>query len=302
MKIKTRRYYMYYLAKAAMWATYLLPIRAMIFLGDLAGRIAFKYLDKYRHITIENLKTAFPKKNEKWVNKTAERVFANLAANYAMFSQISKLNGRNIHRWVKPHGLKHFDKAFADGKGCIVLATHFGNWELLGSYIPMAGYPAGTIVRKMYFHKFDKIIDGLRSHAGLKLFDRNESMKKMLKYLMSNKILGILPDQDIEGIDGVFVDFFGRPAFTPTGPVKFALVSGAPIVPCFMVRTRKYKYDFYVNEPIYVDNSMDRAKAEKYYTERWTKALESYIMKYPDQWVWMHRRWKTKKEDVIEKK
>jgi KDO2-lipid IV(A) lauroyltransferase len=116
----------------------------------------------------------------------------------------------------------------------------------------------------------------------------------MLRILKDNQILGILADQDVDSIEGVFVDFFGKPTFTPSAPVKIAMVSGAPIVPAFMVWNGR-TYDFFVDEPIYVEKTegMDKTEALKYYTQRWTKILESYIMKYPDQWVWMHRRWKT---------
>ena len=213
-----------------------------------------------------------------------------------MFSQIYKLNARNIDLWVNPGNVKRIDEALAKGKGAIALTAHFGHWELLGAYVMIKGYPGITIVKNLYFHKFHSLINRLRTVHGLGQIDRQESPKKILRALRDNSLLGILPDQDIDSIEGIFVDFFGKPAYTPVAPIRIARISGAPLLPCYVLWTGE-RYEFIVDEPIYVDPDMDKTEADKYYTQRWTKVLESYIIKYPDQWVWMHRRWKTQKKD-----
>ena len=107
-------------------------------------------------------------------------------------------------------------------------------------------------------------------------------------------MLGMLADQDIDSVEGIFVNFFGRPAYTPVGPVKISMASGAPIISCYMIRKKDGNYDFMVEDPIFVEKGDNRESSVRFYTEKWTLILESYIKKYPDQWVWMHRRWKTK--------
>jgi len=138
----------------------------------------------------------------------------------------------------------------------------------------------------------------LRHSKGVKTLYRDDKkiLKVSLKVLKSNKLLAIAPDQDIASVSGVFVDFFGKKAYTPTGPVALALLSGAPIIPAFTVR-KNGKLHFLTDEPIYVKSTGDRKRDIITYTQRWSDVVEKYIRMYPSQWVWMHRRWKTRPED-----
>ncbi|MDD5440166.1 MAG: lysophospholipid acyltransferase family protein [Candidatus Omnitrophica bacterium] len=292
MKIKTRRYYYYYALLCGANLLWLLPIRFAIALGRISGCLAFLLIAKYRKVTLGNLRRAFPSKTDNELFMIGRRVFENATANYAELVQTSKLNKYNIDRWVTAHDLARVDHGFSRGKGVIILTAHFGNWELVGSYFRIKGYPGATIVRKVYFERFDRILNRYRAVHDVGIIYRDESPKKMLRLLKDNKILGMLADQDIESVEGVFVDFFGRQAYTPTAPVKMALASGAVIIPCYMLR-RAEKYDFFVDEPIVVAMRSSKEETIQFYTQKWTKVLESYIMKYPDQWVWMHKRWKT---------
>jgi len=261
-------------------------------MGKAVGQIAFLLLSKYRRVTIRQLKDAFPSRSDSDLFMIGQRVFGNATANYAELVQTSKINKGNIDDWVKPHNMRRVDESFARGKGVIILTAHFGNWELVGSFFRMKGYPGATIVRKVYFERFDLLINRYRAVHDVGIIYRDESPKKMLRILKDNKILGMLADQDIASVDGIFVDFFGKQAYTPTAPVKIAMASGAPIVPCYMLRSGR-RYDFFIEEPIHVEDRGSKEETIRYYTQKWTKVLESYIMKYPDQWVWMHRRWKT---------
>jgi KDO2-lipid IV(A) lauroyltransferase len=128
---------------------------------------------------------------------------------------------------------------------------------------------------------------------GINVISRIDYPKKILRVLKDNELVGFLSDQDIDSIDGVFVDFFGIKAYTPSAPVKFALSTGAPIIPMLIVRGRN-KHTIFVEEPIRVEGEEDKKKATLLYTQRYTKILEDYIRSYPDHWVWLHRRWKTR--------
>ena len=119
------------------------------------------------------------------------------------------------------------------------------------------------------------------------------SPKKILKILRRNEMLGILADQDMDSVDGVFVDFFGQPAYTPKAPVAIALASKAPLVPCFMIREEK-GHRLIIEDPVELEEKGSREETIAFNTEKWSKIIESCIKRYPEQWVWMHRRWKTK--------
>jgi len=300
MKVKTYRYYIYYLLRVGAFLVGLLPVRMASSLGGFCGKIAFRLLKAPRKRTLLHLKRAFGEKTDRELVSIASNVFSNAASNFAELVHIHKLNKGNIDSLVRAHGMDRIDKALSHGKGAIVLTAHFGNWELVGAYMRMKGYPGATIVRKLYFHKYDEYLRNIRIIHDVGTIDRDDSPKKMLRMLKDNKILGMLADQDIDRIEGVFVDFFGRPAHTPTAPAKMSMASGAPMVPCYMLRNGN-KYDFFVDEPIYVKRSNNKQKDLEFYTQEWTRVLESYIMKYPDQWVWMHKRWKTRPEPCKEK-
>ena len=124
----------------------------------------------------------------------------------------------------------------------------------------------------------------------------DESPKKLLRVLKNGGMIGILADQDVDSVDGVFVKFFGHDAFTPVAPVKIALATGAKIVPAFVVRKSDNSYRFVAEKPMTLSSSGDKEADVKRYTQEWTDTLEKHIRKDPEQWVWVHKRWKTKND------
>jgi len=295
MKIKTRRYYIYYMLKCGLFLVKIIPSRVMCFIADIFARIAFALIERQRRPALNNLRAAFPEKSDSAIRRLGSNVFANMASNFVDLIHVAKLNADQMDRYVRPHGLEKIEAVLKEGTGAIVLTAHFGSWELVGAYMRIKGFDGATIVRKIYFKKYDKLMRRIRSIYAMDTIYRDESPKKMLKVLRDNKILGMLADQDIESIDGVFVDFFKKKAYTPTAPAKIARASGAPIIPCYMLRSGSV-YDYYVDDPIYVEHDGDKDQAILNATQLWTAVLESYIRRFPDQWVWMHKRWKTRPE------
>lgn len=298
-KIKYRRYYFYYLLKVAIFVVSLLPLRVSLAIADLLGKLAFAVLPKYRRIAVYNLNEALGP-DEARNTGIVRKLFSNLVKNGAEWIKLVSVDPSDLGKIVtEAEGLENLDEALSGGKGAIVLAFHFGNWELTGMYLRYRGYPGQTIVRRLYFHKYDKLINRVRKHFDVHVIYRDESPKKMLKVLKANGIMGIVPDQDIDSIDGTFVDFFGRPTYTPTAPVKLAMVSGAKMVPVFIVRkpdgTHKLMADKVIDVPPGARSEEDVRK----YTQEWTGVLEKYVRKYPDQWVWVHERWKTQPETQV---
>ena len=294
MKFKLRRYYLYYLGRMAAFLFGLLPMQVGVWLGALAGRAAFYLVPKYRRIAIDNLTLAFGReKTTPEITALARRVFENQGRNGAELLNFPKINAANIDRFVRAQGMDIVDEAFRKGKGTIVLTAHFGNWEVLSAYLRIKNYPGVAVGKKIYFHKFDAFLNSLRKMHDVNIIYRDGSVKSMLKILKSNRILGMLADQDVDSVEGVFVNFFGRPAYTPIGPAALAAISGAALIPIVIVREGS-KHVFIVDEPIELVNTGDREADIVTNTQKWSDVIESYIRRYPDHWVWMHRRWKTR--------
>ena len=180
------------------------------------------------------------------------------------------------------------------GRGVILLTAHFGNWEMLALTTRVKGYPGSAIGRRLYFHKYDQYLNSLRKIHDVNVIYRDQSPRSILKVLRAGKIIGMLADQDVDSVEGVFVDFFGRPAYTPIGPAALAMASGASIVPAFMVRIESDKHVMMIDKPVEITDTGNKEADLLTNTKRWSDIVESYIRRYPDQWVWMHRRWKTR--------
>ena len=295
MRYKYRRYFLYYLGRVFAFLVYPLPISIGVKIAALLGGCAYLILPKYRNIAIANLQIAFGhEKSQRQIRMIAREVFVNLARSACEVINFPKINEKNIDRFIRIEGIERVDRSFAAGKGTIILASHFGNWELLGMTFRVKGYPGVTIGRKVYFYKYDNFLNKLRKSHDVNVIYRDDSPRKMLKILKDNRILGIVADQDVDSVDGVFVNFFGVPAYTPTGPAVLARASGAMMIPCFVIR-QKRNHVLKIEEPIKLVDTGNKEADLVTNTQRWSDVIESYIRKYPEQWVWMHRRWKTQK-------
>ena len=295
MKFKFRRYYLYYLARVGIFLFSLLPSKTGLFLGAKAGALAYYILPGYRKITFGNLELAFgAEKTKDELKRIARRVFENLGKSAFELVRFPKINETNIGRLVKLENPDRLKKALEKGKGVLIITAHIGNWELMAATLRLNDFPGVTVGRRIYFDKYDKYLNYLRKTHDVNVIYRDDSPRKILKVLKENRIVGIVADQDVDSVDGVFVDFFGVPAYTPSGPAVLAMASGAPLVPVFIVRNNG-THTLYIEEPIELADTGDREKDVVTNTQKWSNVVESFIRRYPDQWVWMHRRWKTKK-------
>jgi len=299
VKHRIRRRYLYYLLRTAGFISLLFPIKINKFLGRRMGECAFFLAPVHRKATTENLKIAFKgEKSESEIRTIAKDVFRNLGENFFEILSASKLTPRNIDRHVRIKGIEIVDKVLSQKRGFIVLSAHLGNWELLAGFFGLKRYPVNVLARKLRYEKHDRWINNLRRKMGVNVVMRDESAKTILKLLRDGQSIAILADQDISSLDGVFIDFFGRQAYTPTAPVILALASAVPIIPMFIVREGN-GHTIYVEEPLELEITGNRETDIKVNTEKWSKVVESYIKRYPSQWVWLHDRWKTNPKDKI---
>ncbi len=260
-------------------------------------------LPKERAKIARHLEEAFRKERKQGeYYQIGKRVFINLTKSAIDILCFPKLNRKRIDDLVRlEEGTGKLDQALARGKGAIVLTGHLGNWELLASYFRFLGYPGCLIGRRIYYEPFNQVLVKLRKSALVTTVYRDESPRKVLAELKANHVVGMSADQDIDSLEGVFVPFLGKPAWTPTGPAKVALASGAAIVPAFMIHEGD-RYRLLIEDPIWPMEHESREEAVKLMTETWSRVVERYVERYPDQWVWMHNRWKTKTESITKLK
>ncbi len=271
----------------------LLPLSIALFIAKSLGRASFGLVAKYRNQTLDNLRLAFPDKSEQEIRRIAVKVFENIGKIAAELINFPKINKSNIDKFVRIENFDLLDNELKKGKGVILLTAHFGNWELLALTMRVKGYPGSAIGRRIYFHKYDEYLNHLRKVNDVNVIYRDQSPRSILKVLRANRIIGMLADQDVDSVDGVFVDFFGKSAYTPVAPAALAMASGASLVPAFIIRSGG-KHVLTIGKPIEMVNTGNKESDLLTNTKRWSDVVESYIRRYPDQWVWMHRRWKTR--------
>lgn len=285
------RYVFYLIALFFKSIVQYLPRRVILGFGRMMGKLCFWLLPRERKRTLEHLRLAYGNRED--LVQIAQNAFINLGMNLVEWFQLPRLGKYRKDKIFQYSGLEKIDQALQKGKGIIMLTGHLGNWEYLAAGLARCGYQGAVIGRKIYFPLYNRLLCRLRLAAGVETIWRDGSVRQMLKVLRRNKLLGILPDQDTKKVDGIFVDFFGHPSYTPTGPVNLALASGAVILPCFNIREGNY-HRIIIEDPLPLTVGEDKVENLRINTQRWSKIVEKYIRCYPEQWVWIHRKWRTK--------
>ena len=274
-----------------------LPLAWAQAFGGLLGLVAYGLLGRYRSLTWKHLAEAFgPPLSVIPRHRIARRTFLNLGKTTMEWFVINRLSPARIRRLVEIHGLSHLHQALGRGRGVIALSAHFGNWELLAMALASLGFQGGVLARRLRYPEYQDFLWTMRRRKGVASFYRG-SVKDVAELLRNNQLIGMMPDQDIDSLEGVFVEFFDRPAYTPVGPAALALITGAPIIPCFIIRADR-RFRIMIEEPIAISRTGDRAQDLVAITQAWSQAVESYIRRYPDHSVWVHRRWQTQPSAV----
>lgn len=294
---KPRRAILYILFRLVSTFIFLLPLKIALKIGEFFGRICFYILGRERTRALENLDIAFDKsKTSEEKNLIARLVFENLGKSLVEVVSISKFNRTNIDTYIECKSFRVLDSFIDQRKPVIILSGHFGNWELMAHYFGIKGYRVNVVARRVREEGFERFLGKIRKRNNLNVLYRDTSFRDILAFLKHNEFIGIMPDQDIDSLRGVFVDFFGRSAYTPSGPAILNFLTGASIVPCFIVR-KDWGHEVIVQEPLRLSSTGDRDKDILENTEILTKAIESYVRRFPTQWVWFHQRWKTRPEN-----
>lgn len=265
------------------------------------GFSAYYLCARHRKRAIDHLTSVFGEElDRQGIRRIARGVFVNLGRNCSELLILPKFHRKMIHRYVTIDGLEKVERAKERGNGVIFITGHIGNWELISSAFIAAGHPGTVIGKRIKFGRYNELITEMRRKIGLGVVHTDEPPTALFRELKRNRTVGILADQDVKKFDGVFIDFFGRRAYTPTAPVVFAERTGAALVPVVIIRDGQY-HTLHVEDPIILRRTGDRESDIAYNTGQWSKILERYIRRHPSQWVWMHRRWRTTPEMIRER-
>lgn len=299
MRLKKRlvRGIIYYGLKTVVFIAYLIPLNIGVRIGGILGRAVYYILHKERQKTFRNLKIAFPDKDEDEIRRIACACFSSLGKGLVELINLPKFNKDNIDRIVRIEGEEHINKALEKKKGYIFVTGHIGNWELMGAFFGMKGYKVNVIAAPIYDSRINELLIKQRAIHNVRVIQRGaENIKReILKALHNNESLTMLIDQDTK-VPGVFVDFFRRKAYTPSGAASIAMRTGAPVLMGFIKRLPDNTHKIQIKEPLRLINSGNKDADIEANTALFTKMIESEIKKDPDQWVWMHNRWKRSPE------
>lgn len=257
--------------------------------------VLFRVRPKLRKTAEFNLRLAFPDWTDARRNDVIRKMVRNLGRMAAEFARLPGLTKQNIQDIVILDGHENFLEGRRRGKGVLYLTGHIGGWELSSFAHALYGYPLHYMARPLDNQGLDVLVNRYRCGSGNLPIFKNESARTMLKILKDSGTIGILADQNTLPAEGVFVDFFGKLACATTGIARVALHTGAAVVPGFAYWDESIqKYCLRFEPPVELIRTGDTERDVFENTQKFTKVLEEIIRKYPDQWVWVHARWKTR--------
>ncbi len=271
----------------------ILPLSAALAVAKGIGLMFFYLIPIRKKVATENLVNAFPDKSLQEINQIVKNTYINLARNMIEFMRTPLHTKSFLESHVHFENPEILDQAYTQNKGGLCLTGHFGNWELMGAAISAKGYPMTGLAKDQRNKKVGNLIIEYRKKTNVGTIPMGMGVRGVLKALKDKKLVAIASDQDAHS-KGVFIDFLGRPSSTAPGVAILALKSGAPIIYGTCVRSAKGHHTVHLE---LIDHSdLDGVTEEniEILTQRHASALEKSVRKWPDHWLWMHKRWKTK--------
>ena len=274
-----------------------LPRRAAIFFGEQVAAFIFLCIPRLQRVGMRNLELAFPEKPLTERKTILKQSICSLGRQLGEFSQLPKLTAETVRSLVVYDGLEHFQSAQAQGKGVLVLTGHFGSWELSAFSHALNGYPMNILVRRIDNPLIEALVNRYRTCSGNHTIDKNGSARAILTALRNRETVGVLSDLNMVRNQGVFCDFFGLPACSTPALATLALRTGAPVVPGFLIwEAAQKRYRLQFDPAVELIETGDSKHDIEENTARFMKIIEHKVRAYPEQWLWIHRRWKTRPE------
>ncbi len=264
----------------------------------LAGGLAFAVywcFGRLRRVGMRNLELALPELSPQARKKILRRVYIHLGWQLVEFCRMTRYTPENTRNWMRTEGLEHYLAAKARGKGVLIITGHLGAWELSSFYHSLMGHPMGMIIRNLDNRPLDAYVNGIRCLHGNFVISKDEFGRGLLKAIHAGGTVGILMDTNMTPPQGQFVPFFGVDACTGTGLAHIARQTGAAVLPGFMFwEPAERRYVLRFGPEVEMPRTANRAADIQEGTRRATAVIETWIRRYPDQWLWIHRRWKTR--------
>jgi len=264
----------------------------------LAGGLAFTVywcFGKLRRVGERNLQMALPEISPKTRKEILRRVYIHLAWQLVEFCRMTRYTRENTRDWMRTEGLENYLRAQARGKGVLIVTGHLGAWELSSFYHSLMGHPMGMLIRRLDNRRLDDYVNRIRSLHGNFVLSKDDFGRGLLSAMHTAGTVGILVDTNMTPPQGEFVKFFGIDACTGTGVAHIARKTGAAVLPGFMFwEQAEQKYVLRFGPEIEMPCTANRAADILAGTQLCTSVLESWVRRYPDQWLWIHRRWKTR--------
>ena len=259
------------------------------------GQLVYFLHSKLRRVGMRNLELAFPDKTVRERRHILRGEFTSLGRQLAEVCLFPRYSRENVRHIVVYDGFENFERAQALGKGVLYLTAHLGGWELSAFSHSLYGHPLHVVMRGMDNPYLDRFVQGLRTMHGNRAVDKDNFVRGLLSAMKAGETVGILMDTNMTPPQGVFVDFFGIPACTASGLARIALRTNAAVVPGFTLWDRALgKYRLRFDPALTLVRKGDEEADILANTALFTKVIEQYVRRYPDQWLWVHRRWKTR--------
>ena len=265
-----------------------------LFAGALAW-VVYHGMGRLRRVGERNLTLALPELNNQQRSSILRRVYLHLGWQLVEFCHMSHYTPENTKDHIRTEGLEHFLAAEALGAGVLVLTGHLGSWELSSFYHSLMGHPMGMVIRRLDNRRLDEYVNGIRCMHGNHVLHKDDFARGLLHAMHEGGAVGILMDTNMTPPQGEFVKFFGIAACTASGLARVALKTGAAVLPGFMLwEPSEKKYVLHFGPHLHLTKTGDSEADVLAATQQCNDVLESWIRRYPDQWLWIHRRWKTR--------
>ncbi len=284
-----------WIVRVASWCFCLLPSSVGYTIGGWFGALAHALGGKRRRIGVANLTAAMadvmPLAKRQ---RTIRQVYRHLAWSMVELLRFPCVNPEKVHRYIEVEGRQHVEEALASGRGAIMLSAHFGNWELASFYTALIDRPLQAVVRQQGFPRLNALLDRFRELHGVRVIRKGSATPQILSSLKQGLLVGILADQDA-GRRWLRVRMFDRVTSFPRGPFLCSLHAGVPILPVFIIRRGRSRHRIVVQPPLAMSEGKPRQERRDVQAlcQRYAQALEVVVRKHPEQWLWLHKRWKS---------
>lgn len=285
-------YFLYLIVRLIGFILRLFPLRALLWAGRRLGDLAYYSKKRRAQVALVNLKAALGSVyNHGELKAIAKKTFQNLGQILVEIINFPKFDLNYINKYVTFKGTEHIDQALKKGKGVIHLTAHLGNWELSSFANSLNGYPLKVFAREQKYLRLNRLLNQYRELSGCKVVLKGMALRNLIRSLHNNEIIGMLGDQNA-GPSGILIPFFNRLASTAPGAIALALKTKAALLPTFMIRKDNIYHYLIIEGPLELEDSGETDLDIKKGLEKFNLLLEKYIIRHPDQWLWVHKRWK----------